>query len=283
MAYRTLGRSVGIPLLMLIHFRGNMDIWDPILINRLAESRPIILIDSPGTGRSDGPVPETYPGWADFAAGIVKHLGHEKVDVLGWSMSGLVAESFAIYHPELTRKLLLVGTTSPMNVSRSCPQTLVLPLTVSQPEFVPGELPYFIELAGADTEESYKLAHEHTFWPPTPKGHTDADQSWDRIMSRREDDRQPVLSAEAAKAQTASWMNWLADKTLWEKLKALSIPVFIANGNDDLLTPTVNSYVMMRNIKNAYLHIYPEAGHAFLYQHYELFSKHVDLFLDREY
>ncbi|KIJ37934.1 hypothetical protein M422DRAFT_259556 [Sphaerobolus stellatus SS14] len=253
-------------MIMLIHFRGNMDTWDPILINRLAQDRPLILMDSPGTGRSEGPVPDTYPGWADFAAGLVKYLEHEKVDVMGWSMSGLVAESFAIFHPELVRKLLLVGTSAPMN-----------------PEFVAGELPYLIELSNANGEEAYKLAHEHTVWPPTAQGKANADASWARIMSRRADDRQPVLTAEAAKAQITSYTNWVADETLWEKLKVLTIPVFIANGNDDLLTPTVNSWVMVRNIKNSYLHIYPEAGHAFLYQHHEIFSKHVALFLDSDY
>ena len=58
------------------------------------------------------------------------------------------------------------------------------------------------------------------------------------------------------------------------------MPVFVANGDNDLLIPTENSFELSKILPNAHLHIYPSSGHGFLYQYAELFAKHVDLFLD---
>jgi pimeloyl-ACP methyl ester carboxylesterase len=90
-AYRLFGATSGIPLLFNQHFRGTMDHWDLLLINLIAKSRPVLLFDSYGVGKSGGEVPETFAGWAEVAINLVKALGIKQVDVFGFSMGGMAA------------------------------------------------------------------------------------------------------------------------------------------------------------------------------------------------
>lgn len=110
LAYRRFGRSTGIPLVMHIHFRGTMDHWDPALINPLAEAREIILLDNSGVGKSSGEVPDNYTAWAKVVIDLVGALDIKKIDMLGFSMGGFVAQLVALNAPHLVRCLILAGT-----------------------------------------------------------------------------------------------------------------------------------------------------------------------------
>lgn len=85
-AYRQIGIRIGIPLVMLMHFRGNMDFWDPTLIDALARSRPILMLDYSGVGKSEGEVPSSFQGWAANVIAVVDALKIRKIDLLGFSM-----------------------------------------------------------------------------------------------------------------------------------------------------------------------------------------------------
>jgi pimeloyl-ACP methyl ester carboxylesterase len=109
-AYRRFGSGPGLPLLCLQHFTGTLDNWDPAVTDPLASGREVILFESAGIGRSTGEVPASIPGMASHALAFTDALGLTQVDVLGYSLGGMVAQEIALERPSLVRKMLLVGT-----------------------------------------------------------------------------------------------------------------------------------------------------------------------------
>lgn len=270
-AYRRLGPSKGTPLLMVMHFRGNMDFWDPLLINSLIKTRPVILMDIPGTGKSAGTVPTSMTEWASHAINLIKALQIPQVDVLGFSMGGLAAQYVALDAPRgMVRKLILAGT-----------RTSLTSKTVN------GPVEWFKPLARSESEKDFKQAWRDSFFNHDRHGRAVAETVWSRIQ-RRSIDRAPHLSVEAAKNQIKAFSSAAPDarnphvKQAADRLQELNIPVFVANGDNDLLIPTMNSWELAGLLKSAQLHIYPNAGHGFLFQYAELFAEHVRLFLDRD-
>lgn len=269
LAYRRLGRTEGVPLVLMVHFRANMDFWDPALIDRLAAGRPVIIFDNAGVGKSEGSIPKTFAGWAEHAIALIKALNLSEVDLLGFSMGGAAAQMVALNAPKgLIRRLILAGTV-PSQGPDSSPVT----------DWHPFEL-----LKTGDSPAETFRGWAYSFFPDTNKGRFDAAASWARIHLRQ-DDRAPYLSEAIAEQQTATFVeDWAVENKTnsYYRFGELDMPVFIANGDDDRLCPTPNSWVMLQKIKNARLHIYPRAGHGFLYQHAELFAGHVNEFLDAE-
>ncbi|KAG4436749.1 hypothetical protein IFR05_007767 [Cadophora sp. M221] len=264
LAYRQLGLTSGIPLVMLMHFRGNMDFWDPALINALARSRPIILLDNAGIGKSEGEIPTTLHGWAIHVIALLDALNIHQIDLLGFSMGGGAAQHVALAAPGKLRKLILAGT-----------RTSRTPNTVLGPRKI------FYELAHSETEEEFKAAFALSFFNPSQHGKDAAEASWSRIFTRK-DDRALHLSPVLAKRQTEAFSNFSVSspENPYERIHELRMPVFVANGEQDLLIPTPNSFELAQLLPHAHLHIYPNSGHGFLYQYAELFAKHVDIFLD---
>src|SRR6202011_3350640 len=109
-AYRRFGAETGTPVVFLQHFRGGMDHWDPAVTDGLAANRPVILFDNVGVASSGGQTPNTVEAQADDAAAFLRALTLSRVDILGFSVSGYVAQALTVRHPELVRRLVLVGT-----------------------------------------------------------------------------------------------------------------------------------------------------------------------------
>ena len=109
-AYRRLGPSTGTPLVLLQHFSGNIDAWDPAVVNALAADRPVIAFDNAGVGRSTGQTPDNVAAMARDAVDFIHLLGLSEVDLLGFSLGGCVAQQIAADHGRLVRKLILVAT-----------------------------------------------------------------------------------------------------------------------------------------------------------------------------
>src|SRR6201993_1851110 len=109
-AYRQLGPSTGTPLVLLQHFSGNIDAWDPAVVNALAEDRPVIAFDNAGVGRSTGQTPDNIAAMARDAVAFINLLGLSEVDLLGFSLGGCIAQQIAAEHERLVRRLILVGT-----------------------------------------------------------------------------------------------------------------------------------------------------------------------------
>ncbi len=109
-AYRRFGSPQGLPLLLLQHYLGTLDNWDPALTDPLAAEREIILFDNAGIGNSTGAVPPTVDGMAAHAFAFLDALGLQTVDVLGFSLGVMVAKQMVLERPSIFRKLVLTGT-----------------------------------------------------------------------------------------------------------------------------------------------------------------------------
>ena len=91
--------------MLLQHFMGNLDNYDPAITDALAQGREVILTDNAGVGLSTGVAPETVGGMARDAASLIDALGLEHVDLFGFSMGGYVAQQIAVDRPELVRRI----------------------------------------------------------------------------------------------------------------------------------------------------------------------------------
>src|ERR1700741_804497 len=109
-AYRRFGTGSGLPLLFLQHFTGTLDNWDPAVTDPLALGREVILFESAGLGRSTGEVPTTIAAMTEHFLAFTDALGLTQIDLLGFSLGGMVAQQAALDRPSLVRKLLLVAT-----------------------------------------------------------------------------------------------------------------------------------------------------------------------------
>src|SRR5947209_16140793 len=109
-AYRRWGKRSGLPLVFNQHFTGNLDNWDPAVLDGLAKEREVIIFNNAGVASSTGEVPATFAGMARNAEAFVDALGLKHIDLLGFSLGGMVAQQITLDRPELIRKLILVGT-----------------------------------------------------------------------------------------------------------------------------------------------------------------------------
>jgi pimeloyl-ACP methyl ester carboxylesterase len=260
-AYRRFGKSGGAPLVFNIHFTGTMDHWDPAVTDGFARDREVILFDNAGVSSSSGAVPTSIEEMAAAAAAFIKALDLDKVDVLGFSLGGLVAQTLAIAEPKLVRRVVLVGTGPRSGVGMA---TLT---------------PEAQEIFGAVYEEPDHLWLRVHF-SPSKRSQAAGREFLNRFRLRSED-RDPEVDAKVAPAQLEALAKWGAPReNPYEYLKELTQPTLVVNGGADVIIYTVNSFILQQNIPNAQLILYPDANHGSLYQYPELFVRHVSLFLD---
>ncbi|KAK4064839.1 uncharacterized protein Triagg1_8838 [Trichoderma aggressivum f. europaeum] len=279
-AYRRIGPSEGLPLVMHGFFRSNMDFWDPILINNLVEKRPVILFDQTGVGRSSGTIPTTYQGWADCQINLTNALGINRYDVAGFSMGGLSAQLVALTVPHMVRKLILLGTTSAAPYEESSDIAgMVWPREKAQPE------PMAVLTTSKSTPEEMQHAIAYSFFYQTDAGREAAQGWWDRVNERKVDGETPLLefvNPEGTARQVEAVVHWNTPEKngAYDRLSDLEMPVLVMNGDDDLLIPPSRSWELAKKIPNSQLIIYPKAGHGFLYQYAKLTATHINMFLD---
>ena len=259
-AYRRFGREGGVPLVLNMHFMGTMDHWDPAVTDGLAKAREIILFDNAGVSSSSGDVPASFAEMGANAIAFIKALRLRQVDLLGFSIGGLVAQEIALQAPDLVRRLVLVGTGPRSGES----------MDTGTPE---GK-----QIFGASYERPDDLWLRVHFTP------SDASQAAGRkFLERfrlRTRDRDPEVSEKAALAQRAAIASWGAKREhAWDYLKEIKQPTLVVNGSDDVIIDTINSYILQQNLPNAQLVIYPDSAHGSLYQYPELFVRHVSMFL----
>ncbi len=265
-AYRLVGSSSGagaVPLLLLNRFRGTMDHWDPLLIDRIAAQRPVLMFDQPGFARSSGKAPDSLPAFAARAARLVQALQYPQVDVLGFSMGGTVALQFALDHPQLLRRLVVAG---------------------SGPGFVPA-MPPDVKPTGAEIwQVATKPVNDDNdflflFFETTASSQAAGRAYLDRLRQRKDAFAQQVgPEAWQAQLQSAQAVGTEAT-TLLPRLAQIRQPALVANGRHDTMVPTYASYAMAQALPNATLVVYPDSGHGFLFQHAETFASDVLKFL----
>jgi pimeloyl-ACP methyl ester carboxylesterase len=244
-AYRRFGQSEGIPLLLLQHFTGTMDNWDPQVTDGLAEHFPVVLFDNKGIGATLGETPDNIEAMAQDALSFVKALGLTKVNLLGFSMGGFIAQQIALDAPDLVHKIILAGT-GPKGGEGLASSEAALYATVGM----------------SPTEQ--KL---YFFYKPTVTSRALGLQSLDRINTRTVD-RDPETSLQGIQSQLKAIIGWSRpDGTVFEKLSRIKQPVLVVNGSDDIICPTVNSILLFQYLSNARLSLYPDAAHGSIFQY----------------
>jgi pimeloyl-ACP methyl ester carboxylesterase len=260
--YRRFGEAQtdALPLAMLQHFRGNLDNWDPLLVDGLASDREVVLVNNRGVAGSTGAVPENVTDMARDAIAFIDALGLERIDLLGFSLGGHVAQELVLLRPLRVRRLVLAGT---------APQ------------------------GGPDlhrwTDEVYSLAtpDEPTaddllglFFSPSEQSRAKGMESIQRLYSREADRDEPTDLA-TRDAQLAAITAWgIPDASKLNRLAGITQPTFVANGDNDTMMHTQNSQLLAEHLPNSELRIYPDAGHGFLNQYPEQFGDDVRAFLN---
>ena len=256
-AYRQLGPDSGVPVIFLHHLMAVLDDWDPQVINGIAKHRRVIAFDNRGVGASGGAVPDTIEEMGRDAIAFIRALGLRKVDLLGFSLGGGVAQTVVLQAPDLVRRIILAGT-GPRGgggidkiTTIAVSAYLKAALTLSDPR-------------------------NFLFSPRTREGKRAAKDYLSRLKERTEARDKPI-SLQARRAQLKAIKN--AGLSTPDDLSVISQPVFVANGDHDLMVDSGLSADMARRLPNAKLTIYPDSGHGGVFQHHKAFVTEVLDFL----
>ena len=256
-AYRELGGGTGLPLVLMQHFTGTMDDWDPSVVNGLAQGRRVIVFDNAGVGRSTGETPDNVERMAKDAEDFIRALGLERIDLLGYSLGGMVAQQLVAVQPTLARRIILVGT---------APQG--------------GEERLLKVLQDAFAQKGLPDPRLHLFFTQSPSSQAAGRAFLERSRVRTVD-RDPPSGPAVTDPQAKALITWCATKDPTNTiLKSIRQPVLIVNGSNDTMLPTDNSYFMFKQLADAELVLYPDSGHGALFQYPERFVMHCNQFLD---
>ncbi|MFD7271434.1 alpha/beta fold hydrolase [Streptomyces mirabilis] len=271
-AYRDTGPTddgAGVPLVLLQHFRGNLDNWDPALIDALAPARRVIAFDNAGVGGSTGTTPNTADEMAHDAIAFIEAigaigalgLGQGPVDVLGFSLGSFVAQQIALTRPSLVRRLVLASSAPP------------------GADGMHGWAPEVIDAVG--NPETSPEEYLSVFFTGSPASLQAGRQTLQRIYGARSDDRDTVTNWATREAQYDAVCTWgIPDHAKLQRLSCLRMPVFVANGDSDPMILPHYSHLLAGLIPQARVKIYPDSAHGFLFQHHGEFAADVDAFLE---
>lgn len=255
LAYRVVGEGGRVPLLLVNRFRGTIDDWDPEFLATLGKKRKVIAFDNAGIGRSGGDVPTSIAGMATVVADFIDALGLGLVDLLGWSLGGLVAQQTTLDYPKIVRRLIVAGS-SPGGIKDGPEQHPKVREVMSHP---------------ANGEEDFLFL----FFPETETAREEGRLHLGRLS--QDADRGPAVTPQAFMNQIKAFSEWTGSR---HRLKELTKPVLVANGQHDVMIPAYRSYVLAQEVADGKLVLYPDAGHAFLFQYIDDFADEVHRFLD---
>jgi pimeloyl-ACP methyl ester carboxylesterase len=260
-AHRRFGLPSGLPLVMLQHFRGNLDNWDPALTDALANEREVILVDYPGVGSSRGAFGPTIADAARDMIAFISVLGLDEIDLLGFSIGGFIAQEIALVRPTLVRRLILAAT---------------------GPKRGPGMHGWRDDIAAAARGESKPENLLYIMFAHTETSQAKGMEFLGRFVERREGRDAPTSDA-ARDAQYDAVVEWgIPDHAGLQLLTGIKSPTLILQGDNDLMIPTKLSHLMAGLIPDAQIRIYPDAAHGFLFQYPDEVAVAVNTFLGHD-
>ncbi|WP_405910075.1 MULTISPECIES: alpha/beta fold hydrolase [unclassified Streptomyces] len=248
--YREMGPTTGVPVVFLHHFTAVLDDWDPAVVDGIAAERPVILVNLRGVGGSGGTTPDSVEAMAGDAVAFVEALGLSTIDLLGFSLGGMVAQVIVQQRPDLVRRVVLAGTA---------------PAGDEGPAATGAILQAALDQASAQG----KHPKHFLFFSPTATSQAAADAFLARLDERTEDRDAPV-SNETIGAQLAALAKW-EHGTSPAGLESVDKPVLVVNGDDDTMLPTISSFHLARLLPDVRLSLYPDSGHGGIFQHHDLF------------
>jgi pimeloyl-ACP methyl ester carboxylesterase len=258
-AYRDLGAG-DVPLVLLQHFRGNLDNWDPALVDALAADRRVVTFDNVGVGATTGTTPNTVEAMAHDAIAFLEAMSVQRVDLLGFSLGSFVAQEIALIRPDLLRRLVLAS---------SAPQGAA---------GMHGWAPDVIGAVGAS--ETNPQGYLDVFFAPTTTSREAGQQAAGRIFGRTTGQDEPT-TWQTRQAQYDAVCAWgIPNHSLLLRVAAIDLPVFVANGDSDPMILPRYSHLLAGLLPDARLTIYPDSAHGFLFQHHSQFAADVHTFLE---
>ncbi len=259
-AYRDTGSSEAtVPLVLLQHFRGNLDSWDPALIDALAQARRVVTFDNTGVGGSTGTTPDTIEQMARDALAFLAAMGLRQVDLLGFSIGSFVTQQIALTRPTMVRRLVLASA-APQGAAG-----------------MHGWAPEVMDAVG--TPHTSPEAYLEVFFARSAASREAGKEALQRMYARTED-RDTATTWATREAQYDAVCTWgIPDHALLQRLSAIHVPVFVANGDSDPMILPHYSYLLAGLIPHARVKIYPDSAHGFLFQHHAEFAADVEAFL----
>ena len=257
-AYRDAGDG-SVPLVVLQHFRGNLDNWDPALIDALASGRRVIAFDNAGVGGSTGRTPDTVEQMARDAIAFLAAMDLGQVDLLGFSIGSFVAQQIALTRPDAVRRLVLAS---------------------SAPQGAAGMHGWAPDVIGAvGTPQTSPEEYLGVFFAPSPTSRQAGQEVLGRIYGRTQD-RDMATTWATREAQYDAVCTWgIPDHALLQRVGCLEMPVFVANGDSDRMILPHYSHLLAGLIPQARVKIYPDSAHGFLFQHHAEFAADVAAFI----
>jgi pimeloyl-ACP methyl ester carboxylesterase len=258
-AFRDVGAGE-VPLVLLQHFRGNLDNWDPALIDDLAAHRRVVTFDNRGVGGTTGVTPDTVEAMAHDAIAFVEAMGFAQVDLLGFSIGSFVAQETALIRPDLLRRVVLASS-APQGAAGMHGWASDVIGAVGQPETNPqGYLDVFFAQSRTSREAGQQVAG--------------------RIFGRTTNRDEPT-TWQTRQAQYDAVCSWgIPNHSLLQRVSAIDLPVFVANGDSDPMILPRYSYLLAGLLPDARLAMYPDSAHGFLFQHHGRFADDVHAFLE---
>jgi pimeloyl-ACP methyl ester carboxylesterase len=244
-AYRELGtENPGTPVVFLIHLAAVLDNWDPRIVDGFAAKHRVITFDNRGVGASSGVPSASMEEMARDAITFIKAMHFDQVDLVGFSMGGMIAQEIVLMEPQLVRRMILTGTGPAggegiSNVAR-----------VTYLDMIRGWL------TGQDPKQ-------FLFFTRTPTGIRAGKEFLQRLKERTQNRDKPI-TVTALQAQLKALRRW-GEKTPVD-LSRIQHPVLVANGDSDRMVPSKNTYDLARRLPNSELTIYPDSGHGAVFQ-----------------
>jgi pimeloyl-ACP methyl ester carboxylesterase len=249
--YRQLG--TGTPLVLIMGLSGSIDDWAPSFVNALAERYRVVVFDNAGIGRTAPlPAPLTIGAMAEQTSAFISALGLGKVDVLGWSMGGMVAQALAVTHPSQVGRLVLAATQPGTGHALPVPPAGAAAVVSGNAAAV---LKVLFPAGQAAAKRQYVagiVSYPGFYGAPTT-----------------------IIPAQAA--AVVAWLD--GTDTSGHLVGSIRVPTLVADGAIDALDPAGNDRQLAADIPGAQLVLYPDASHGFLFQDAAAFVPRIEQFL----